>query len=134
MMDYFSMNGKGEIKMKRTISLIIALVLCIGLCACSNENTDIKTAVVGTWECTFESGGEMWTDIITIYKGGTGRFQELKDGKPGSGNSSTTWEIKDGVLNITVLAWNGVYAYTYDSESDTLTQVDGSRVFTRSKS
>lgn len=120
--------------MKKVICIVLTLVLCIGLFACSNNEPNINEAVVGTWECTFESGGEMWTDIITIYKGGTGRFQELKDGKPGSGNSSTTWEIKDGVLNITVLAWNGVYAYTYDSESDTLTQVDGSRVFTRSES
>ena len=124
------MNKKTIIILGVAIIIIIAVVIAFIFGMGSN----IEESVLGTWECTSASGGKMYTDIITIYKGGTGRYQQLVNGNPGGGNSSATWEIKDGVLNVTVLAWSGVYAYTYDSEGDTLTLVDGSKVFTRSKS
>ena len=119
--------------MKKAISLLLVFLLCLSMCACG---VDIEEAVVGTWEyervgSDYAGGTCVWTDVLTLYKGGTGRYQQLQDGKPGGGNASATWEIKDGVLNITISAWTRIDAYTYDSDNDTLTKMDNTTVFIR---
>ena len=41
--------------MKKALSLIVALVLCLSLVACGGSNASAEKAIVGEWVCTEEA-------------------------------------------------------------------------------
>ncbi len=113
--------------MKKSLSLLLVLVLCLSLCACG---VNVEEAVVGTWSCT---EAQKYDTVIELYKGGTGKYITLIDGSTEYGsNYPITWEVKDGVLNITLQF--GVEGFIYNESFDTLTRVDNSETFTRKAS
>ena len=63
--------------MKKWIALILALILCLPLCACS---ADPERAVVGEWNSYLVTKGSSETDVdpdfavLVINKDGTGTF------------------------------------------------------------
>lgn len=122
--------------MKKTISLLLVLVIALSLCACSNK-VNIKESVIGTWELnevlpSYRGGTYVKTTILEIYQGGTGKYRILEDGDAGNGSTnSATWEITDGILNFSVATFNMTRGYIYDADSDTLKSVDSTKVFTR---
>ena len=92
--------------MKKAISLLLALVLCLSLCACGGgesntpntpETTETPTDAamdkndssnyIGTWETEHSR--------LTITKGGVGRYEMLTQN---SGYYDLNWEVKDEVL------------------------------------
>lgn len=133
--------------MKKALSLILALVLCLSLCACGTTNgdntLDVKDAVIGTWKCYYEltkdsppdnKAGDTYSQTIELYKGGTGKIYWYNETRNHEGNDySLTWEIEDGVVNITygIFGFNSYEGLEYDFETDTLTMIDGSKVFDR---
>ena len=101
--------------MKKAISLILALVMCLSLCACGGgesntpntpETTEAPTDAVldkndssnyiGTWETEHSR--------LTITKGGVGRYEMLTEN---SGYYDLNWEVKDEVL-ITQISFMGM--------------------------
>ena len=101
--------------MKKAISLLLALVMCLSLCACGGgesntpntpETTEAPTDAVmdkndssnyiGTWETEHSR--------LTITKGGVGRYEMLTQN---SGYYDLNWEVKDEVL-ITQISFMGM--------------------------
>lgn len=97
--------------MKKAISLLLALVLCLSLCACGGESNTPETAeastdavmdkndssnYIGTWETEHSR--------LTITKGGVGRYEMLTQN---SGYYDLNWEVKDEVL-ITQISFMGM--------------------------
>lgn len=97
--------------MKKAISLLLALVLCLPLCACGGESNTPETAeahtdavmdkndssnYIGTWETEHSR--------LTITKGGVGRYEMLTQN---SGYYDLNWEVKDEVL-ITQISFMGM--------------------------
>ena len=97
--------------MKKAISLLLALVLCLPLCACGGESNTPETAeahtdavmdkndssnYIGTWETEHSR--------LTITKGGVGRYEMLTQN---SGYYDLNWEDKDEVL-ITQISFMGM--------------------------
>ena len=88
--------------MKKAISLLLALVMCLSLFACGGgndtpETTEASTDAVfdkndssnyiGTWETEHSR--------LTINKGGIGRYELLTQN---AGHYDLNWEVKDEVL------------------------------------
>lgn len=135
--------------MKKAISLILALVMCLSLCACGGgesntpntpETTEAPTDAVldkndssnyiGTWETEHSR--------LTITKGGVGRYEMLTEN---SGYYDLNWEVKDEVL-ITQISFMGmehkaVLEISEDGTTLTVLQlgfpsyVEGEDVFTK---
>ena len=94
--------------MKKTISLLLALVLCLSLCACGGGNDAPATEAptektmdkndtsnyVGEWENEFYR--------LTITKGGVGRYSNYDKEQ-----YDLNWEVKDEVL-ITQISFFGM--------------------------
>ena len=74
--------------MKRTISLILVLVLCLGLCACGENKDDY----VGVWHLRENT-------FIYIYEDGTGDIYSAKydafGNLKGEHYNAFTWELED---------------------------------------
>ncbi len=49
--------------MKRAISLTLALLLCVSLCACGNEAGDIASQLEGTWSTQDGKQGFIFSNI-----------------------------------------------------------------------
>ena len=82
--------------MKKVLSLILALVICLSLCACGGTTNstepsttepaitepsatepiekELKELVIGTWVREYEYNDTYYVTTINIYKGGTGTF------------------------------------------------------------
>ena len=94
--------------MKKAISLLLALVLCLSLCACGGGNDAPATEAptektmdkndtsnyVGEWENEFYR--------LTITKGGVGRYSNYDKEQ-----YDLNWEVKDEVL-ITQISFFGM--------------------------
>ena len=94
--------------MKKAISLLLALVLCLSLCACGGGNDAPATEAptektmdkndtsnyVGEWENQFYR--------LTITKGGVGRYANYDKEQ-----YDLNWEVKDEVL-ITQISFFGM--------------------------
>ena len=75
--------------MKKAISLIMALVLCLGLCACAGNSTEQGSQFVGTYNKSARTHSEYYsgwgydnlvnyieyTTTMTLNAGGTGTFK-----------------------------------------------------------
>ena len=136
--------------MKKALSLILALVLCLSLCACGGnagdepqkQTEESKEALssedfIGSWECeytsdvdnSFVSLGDSITARIEIYEAGIAKIIATNTTKEKEHeNYSATWEIKDDCyIRITFTAAVEVTrAYKIDVSGAvyTLTQID----------
>ena len=146
--------------MKKVLSLILALVMCLSLCACGGTSNgteptiteptiteptekELKDLVVGTWIREYTFDGKSFVTTINIYKGGTGTFQteddySITDYIGGEEvPDSTTWEIVDDVLNIEIagdglFTDNTIMGFVYSNEeAETLQTVDGTKTYYR---
>ena len=139
--------------MKKVVVLILAVVICVALVACGgkieaqSENNvsqitssvvadsseqdviELKDYAIGTWERHFTtSDGEEVTQVMEIYKGGTGKFIIYSNN---DGTFHATWETQDDVLNFTYSSpVTATYGFILDADSEviTLTRVDDSTV------
>ena len=132
--------------MKRIIFLLLALVMCLSLCACGGNDApstpeapeatektlETKDYVIGTWERNFTtSEDEDVRQVMEVYKGGTGKFfiYTVHNGLEKNGSFEASWEIRDDVLNFT---YGGSIDVTLglildiSAQPMTLTQVDDS--------
>lgn len=91
------------------LAMLLVVIMSISLVACGGNNTSsdenvvsvTKDDYVGTWKrIFFNSDNECVTQIVEIYKGGTGHFTIRKSGESDS-NYNATWELNDDVLNFT---------------------------------
>lgn len=128
--------------MKKVISLVLALLMCLSLCACGGNNApeatetptetqtiELKDCVVGTWERNFTtSDGEEVKQVIEAYKGGTGKFfiYTVENGLEKNGSFQASWEIRDDVLNFTCGSSSVTLGLILDTDAKpmTLTRVD----------
>lgn len=135
-------------KKNKLFTILLALVVGISLCACSNtsdaseiEETgpSLEEQVIGIWKSNRykDAGLDMKTyniiHCLEIYKGGTAEiiYQVPRNSYEMAFKSSggLTWEVvEDDIINIGAIASSG---YIYDEESDTLTTVDGEYTYTR---
>ena len=109
--------GKKKRMMKKALSLILALVMCLSLCACGsgNEENDATTNdglnknetanYIGVWKSAHMQ--------FTIEKGGVGRY-ELPGNTNGIGYYDFTWEVKDEILVITIKGQVAEYKATFE--------------------
>lgn len=131
--------------MKKLFALLMAATMTLSLCACGgSEEVDIKEAVIGTWEYKYQlteyrptrgQKGDVYREVIEIYKGGTGKYSAHNDSDsnvPAAGQS-LTWEITDDVLNVTYGSgiFSSVEGFVYDATDDTLTTVDNTETYAR---
>jgi len=118
--------------MKKVLSMILAFVLCLSLCACGknggtdssaeSQSLEVKDYVIGTWErCFTNSKGQNVKQTIEIYKGGTGKFLIYSDREY---SYVANWEIKDDILNFTYTMITLGLILDTTADPMTLTQVD----------
>ena len=132
--------------MKKVIALLLVIILCISLFACSKEENEallLKDRVIGTWVSKYKvvsedfsmgDVGDEFCYTIKIYKGGTGViFGYNITTEKVYGKYTLQWELNDDVLNITYTHAGYVeyIGYEYDEEFDTLTSVDGTETYVR---
>ena len=93
--------------MKKTISLILALILCLGLCACGSSNAESDGTTNKQNDATQEYVGEWKTNIIdismsdvTIYK--VAVITLNADGTASYREKPATWEYKNGTIHLAV--------------------------------
>ena len=91
--------------MKKALSLLLALVLCLSLCACGSSNDASKTlsndeiyekALVGEWSSHEKSG------FVLLSSGKVLQYSNLSGAADNvsSGISAGTWEVENGYLII----------------------------------
>ena len=83
--------------MKKTISILLVLVIALGLCACGNEADaiDPKEKYIGIWKATHtdDDGKNVY---MYVYADGTGDFYFYSTiDKRYSHMNSFTWRIED---------------------------------------
>lgn len=128
--------------MKKIVALILALTMCLSLCACGGT-AKTEDAIIGTWEYNFklkETGaagkkGDDYQQKLELYSGGTGKleYNNLTSGED-HGNPSLTWEVEENIVNITFQSgFGGVVGLTYDATNDTLSRSDADIVYTRAE-
>ena len=127
--------------MKKALSIIMILVICLSACACGLTKTE--DAVVGTWKSTYEttenaigfySVGDVYTNTIELYKGGTGKIYWKNETRNEDGsNTSLSWETQDDVINInySLAGSDRFVGYIYNAENDTITSADNKYTFYR---
>ena len=78
----------GGEKMRRIISVLLVLAICLSLCACGSG----KNKLVGNWVCQETYDG--YPDQLILKADGTGTGDGM----------SLTWYVEDGVIYMTVIA------------------------------
>ena len=105
--------------MKKVIVILIALIICLSMCACSNQKTNImeenniKEDVVGIWYLEMGS-------IIYIYKDGTcDYYGRTSPGGPFQHYNPFTWEVEGEyiVLKKDLAGTASVSKYTLDGNT-----------------
>lgn len=104
--------------MKKALSLLLALALCLSLYACGSDgneenNTSTNDGLnrnetanyIGVWKSAHMQ--------FTIEKGGVGRY-ELPGNTKGIGYYDFTWEVKDELLIITIKGQVAEYNATFE--------------------
>lgn len=115
--------------MKKIISLIMAIMMCLSLCACGGGNdtpkaNNDKDPYVGTWET------EQLRLVIT--KGGVGRWGGVVDGKDFEESSfAVNWEVKDEIMVVTwsVAGWEFNAAFELNESETVLNEIQKSGAF-----
>lgn len=81
--------------MKKAISLILALVLCLSLCACSPSKEDL----VGTWSGSWTYKDNQFEETIVLKDDGTYKSAMYKNGKHHESESGT-YEINGRTVEL----------------------------------
>ena len=115
--------------MKQTISILLALILTLGLCACSKDNSNsADSKYVGTYENSYTTGSLnlSYTARMELHPNGTGTYTEVTTNAAypnipvgttiAAGTAS--WKVSDGYVIITCTYTN--YLYKGDTPSEWL--------------
>lgn len=107
--------------MKKTLSLILALVLCIGLCACGSDKPANKEDLVGQW-VTEEGVG-----FVLLSSGNVVKHASLADAVNVSvGITAGTWEVEGEYLIIITENYNvSANAWVYKISGNNTLERDG---------
>lgn len=105
--------------MKKLIALLVVLVLCLSLCACSGKS-DVKVALQGTWVANWTAMGQQISRYYS-FKGDsytTGGVAYLGELEPESG----TYKIKGSTIELIPDDGSdgGELDYSYNKNSGTL--------------
>lgn len=110
--------------MKKALSLILALVLCLGLCACggnANELSSEEQSVIGEW--INQSSG---MDLVLTP---SGRGLQLNSEDVGD---TITWEIYDGMLYVyREVGMVSAASDRYIISGENLLDSDGDTIYTK---
>jgi len=82
--------------MKKTIAMLLAVIMIMGMCVSLSACGDNKDDYVGVWK--LEDRG---TYYMYIYKDGTGDYYNAGYDYPGHKAPPLVWEVEDGYLVIT---------------------------------
>ena len=131
--------------MKKFLSLLLALVMCISLVACgdnsnqseptSNDATvsekSEKDKYLGVWEYIGEipSDSDRYVQQLKIYKGGTGERVVIDKTLSEPIVLAFSWEINDDVFNMIMSEFGDTSKMGFVMENDILTSVNGEYEF-----
>ncbi len=136
-------------KKNKFFTILLALVVGISLCACSNsseaEETEpsLEEQVVGIWKSNryddYSSlyGTRKIYNCLEIYKGGTARelkknrYNDDTDGNFSTFKYTATWEVADDNIINLYFSESSNQGFIYDEYSDTLTTTDGELTYER---
>ena len=119
--------------MKKALSLILAFVLCLSLCACGKhtQKSDLEEAVVGKWTGTYIylgatshyngavlNAGDKVEFSLLVFKGGAVEIIHQNTQNLYRLTSTGTWEITDGTFVITCDTSNGDVVISWEINSD----------------
>lgn len=126
--------------MKKVISILLVLVIALSLCACGEsvkEGESVKKAVVGIWEYEYN-----WVDawnqnrhgkkICEFYEDGTGRYYYIELPSEERGSTWTfDWDVKESTIVAHFYRGDNtdIERFTYDFDSNTVTELDEGNVF-----
>ena len=119
--------------MKKALSLILALVLCLSLVACGEKTpkADPAEAIVGEWSGTYiwqgvkltSNGAELNTGdtvdfTMSVFKGGA--IEIIRENPENEYKTTSTgkWEVSDGVLVITCATSGGDIVISWEINTD----------------
>ena len=93
--------------MKKILALILALVLCFGLCACGSSNVGTNGTPNKQDDATQEYVGEWKANIVDISFGAATVYKVAvitlnADGTASYREKSATWEYKNGTIHLAV--------------------------------
>lgn len=104
--------------MKRLFALLLALVMCLSLCACGSNEEDIKKALIGDW--IHYGGIGAFAGSQTYSFAEDGRVLYIRTDTMGTDPVKVgNYEIEDGYIEI-------VYSQLFNLEDDSLTDYSGS--------
>lgn len=99
--------------MKKFLTLLLATIMCVSLCACGGDETDNgvdrseSSNYVGVWESEHMR--------FTVNKGGIGRYEQPDTS---FGYFDFTWEVKDEVLVIFITGQISEYKASFELSDD----------------
>ena len=93
--------------MKKILALILALVLCFGLCACGSSNADPNGTTNKPDDATQKYVGEWKANVIGISLGSVTIYKVAvimlnADGTATYKGKAATWELKDDTIHLAV--------------------------------
>jgi hypothetical protein len=108
--------------MKQAISLILALILCLGLCACGSSNAETDGAANKQDNSAQEYVGEWKTNIVDISFGAATVYKVAvivlnADGTATYRGREATWEYKDGTIHLAVTG-GGIAVFGIEKEEE----------------
>lgn len=109
--------------MKKAVSLILALVLCLSLCACGGSN---EKALIGEWEPT---DTELSNRTLVFFDSGKGKFVHDEYGW----GADFEWKVQDEKVYILTYDSVNIYGLTqmYTISGTSLIHPDGTVAFTK---
>lgn len=128
--------------MKKYIALVLALVMCLSLCACGGTQTsseDSNNMLVGTWTCKREAGQDnvslAHTKTIELYEGGNCYCYDLATNDQEYNNLSGKWVLEDDILTITLStgAVKGYVLHTATTPFSLTMQMDASIILVKNE-
>ena len=125
--------------MKKVLSLILVLVMCLSLCACGTNPAEVKTDLVkGKWSgyLSFTSNffGVECYGYFDFHEDGTVDYSHMRGDDRWEPANGATYQIRDGEILLTCKGWGDDtierIKYEYKNGELRLTFMDGtSEVF-----
>ena len=111
--------------------LVVILMLCTCLTSCAMSAQELEEAVSGSIFVN-RDGMENYYCVLVFYQDNTVHFGFINK-YTGDTNTdySSTWSIEEGSLFSDATLKIGNAVWTYDEESNTITNEDGSTTYTR---
>ena len=131
--------------MKKILSLLLALAMCISLVACGNNDNQVeptsndtnisekseKDKYIGVWEYVGEisSDSDRYPHQMKVYKGGSGERVIVDKNNSEPIILPFSWEINDDVFNMIVSDFGETNKMGFVIEDGILTSVNGEYKF-----